>query len=124
MVRSQLLNSLNKEEKEKLIERLLEQQNHRCFICEEPLDPNIHEIDIDHVIPLSQGGKDNENNLAITHRSCNRSKQDNNPRIRNWFLFSSSTKTTTFSGNFNLYNLLSGNSPPFLYAYFLDFFKI
>lgn len=81
MVRSQLLNSLSETERRELIKRLLIRQNYKCFICEERLDPNVHEFDIDHIIPLNQGGRDYENNLAITHRSCNRSKQDSNLEV-------------------------------------------
>lgn len=64
-----------------LITRLLAQQNHRCFICEELLDPAIHSIHVDHIIPRAKGGKDDENNYAATHEACNLSKLDSDLRI-------------------------------------------
>ena len=82
-MRSAYLSKLTSEEREKLIRDLWEQQNHKCFICGKEIDLELHkhEIDIDHVIPLKLGGKDDPTNFAITHSSCNRSKQDSDLRI-------------------------------------------
>ncbi len=91
------LNRLNPKEREKLIKKLWEDQNHKCFICGEEIDLEIHKnnIDIDHVIPLKLGGKDHPSNFAITHSSCNRSKQDSDLRIaRILFNFSKMVKET------------------------------
>lgn len=68
-------------DKTELIKKLLAQQNYRCFICEEPLDPSIHSIHVDHIIPRAKGGKDDENNYAATHQACNLSKLDSDLRI-------------------------------------------
>ena len=72
---SRYINSLSYEGKQELLERLLQIQNRNCFICEQPIEPQVHDMDIDHIVPTKLGGKDEENNFAVTHVSCNRSKQ-------------------------------------------------
>jgi HNH endonuclease len=82
-VASLFLSRLNAEQRNELVARLYEMQRGICFICEQPIDLAIHagSLDIDHVEPLSAGGKDDEANLAITHDSCNRSKQASDLRV-------------------------------------------
>jgi hypothetical protein len=58
------------------VQELLDKQKNKCFICGEQIIGE-QETDIDHIIP----GKDEKNNLAITHASCNRSKQDSNLEV-------------------------------------------
>jgi hypothetical protein len=67
--------------REQLIPTLLAQQNNKCFICEQPLDPALHKIEVDHIIPRARGGKDDDNNYAATHDTCNRDKADADLRI-------------------------------------------
>ena len=52
-----------------------------CHICGDPIDytlPYLHpqEFVVDHLIPLSRGGRDDLSNKAAAHRACNRSKSD------------------------------------------------
>jgi len=75
------LNKLTHDEKEELKNKLLEIQNSKCFICEEPIDLKIHSVQIDHVIPIKLNGQDDPSNFALTHSSCNESKQDADLRI-------------------------------------------
>ena len=76
MGNSKYLDSLNADEKTALSRKLWNIQNHRCFICEEEIDPDIQKTNIDHIRPLATGGKDDPSNFAITHEHCNKSKQD------------------------------------------------
>jgi len=80
---SALLAGLDKEQRAALERRLLERQSSRCFIDDKPIDLVLHQgqLDIDHVIPLEEGGADAENNLALTHASCNRSKGASDLRV-------------------------------------------
>jgi hypothetical protein len=48
----------------------------RCWWCAEAIE-KVYEVD--HRIPLSKGGSNDARNLCITHRSCNRRKQDKLP---------------------------------------------
>lgn len=54
-----------------------------CFICEEPIDPELHrgELEIDHIIPIADQGKDEENNFALTHEVCNCQKGSSDLRV-------------------------------------------
>jgi len=73
---SKYLDSLSKEEYDKLVDRLWEQQNKKCFICDEEIDLDVNTTNIDHIIPLANNGKDDVDNFALTHEHCNKSKLD------------------------------------------------
>ncbi len=78
---SKYLSNLTKEEYDALTKKLLAIQNNICYICQEPIDPSLHTTNIDHIIPLANKGKDSEENFAVTHESCNKSKLDANLKI-------------------------------------------
>jgi len=64
-----------------LIAKLHKLQGGVCFIGEEPLDLTKDKVEIDHIIPRAKGGKDDENNYALTCEFHNRNKQDSDLRI-------------------------------------------
>ncbi|MBO5103132.1 MAG: HNH endonuclease [Clostridia bacterium] len=76
MGNSKYLDSLSNEEYKGLCKKLWEIQNHKCFICENEIDIDLHKVNIDHIKPLANKGKDDESNFAVTHEHCNKSKQD------------------------------------------------
>ena len=83
MTRSKYLASLTDEKRRQLERRLHDRQTKLCFICDEVIDLVLHkgEIDIDHIDPLAKDGLDAENNFALTHSSCNRSKGTSNLEV-------------------------------------------
>lgn len=78
---SKYLSNLSKKEYGNLTNKLWKIQNKRCFICENEIDLQLNITNIDHIIPLANHGNDSEENFAVTHESCNKSKQDSNLKI-------------------------------------------
>lgn len=80
---SKYLSKLTGAEREALKQRLHLIQSGKCFICDAAISLELQSstLDIDHVIPLNVDGVDDETNLALTHGSCNRSKQASDLRV-------------------------------------------
>lgn len=78
---SKYLSALSKDDYSELTKKLWDIQNHKCFICEEEISLELNSTNIDHIKPLANKGKDSEENFAVTHESCNKSKQDANLKI-------------------------------------------
>ena len=83
MARSKYLAALTDEQRQHLEQRLHGRQTKRCFICDETIDLVLHrgQVEIDHIDPLAKDGFDAENNFALTHASCNRSKGASNLKV-------------------------------------------
>lgn len=88
MAHSIYLSKLTQQQHDDLIKRLWECQKGKCYISGKDIDLDIHKnaIDIDHIVPLTNGGKDDESNMALTFSVANRSKQaaDLNLARINW----------------------------------------
>ncbi len=80
---SRYVASLSADQRQSLETKLLGIQSGKCFICRLVIDPQLHhgELELDHIIPLALRGNDAENNLALTHRSCNRDKGASDLRV-------------------------------------------
>lgn len=73
------------------LERLYERDNGRCYICGNVCDWDDYAIEhgvfiaynnypsIDHIVPISKGGKHEWNNVKLACRGCNSRKSDNLP---------------------------------------------
>jgi 5-methylcytosine-specific restriction endonuclease McrA len=58
-------------------EAIRERDGDVCYLCGDSVEP--HELDFDHVIPLSRGGAHSASNVRVTHASCNRRKGARTP---------------------------------------------
>lgn len=61
-----------------LKDRLIRRDGAVCAICGEPI-ATMHDITLDHVMPISRGGETTIDNLQLAHERCNRTKRDMTP---------------------------------------------
>lgn len=52
-------------------DRILLRGKYRCAYCK-----SIKNLEIDHIIPLSRGGKEDEDNMQVLCKPCNRKKSN------------------------------------------------
>ncbi|MBI1798637.1 MAG: HNH endonuclease [Candidatus Eisenbacteria bacterium] len=80
---SLFLSRLKPPQRLELEQRLLARQSGVCFLCEEPIDFQLQAdmLEIDHIVPVASGGKDEENNFGLTHEACNRKKSASDLRV-------------------------------------------
>jgi RNA-directed DNA polymerase len=58
----------------KLKVALLKSQDGRCLKCSEIIDLEEEAVEIDHIIPKAEGGKDSRKNLMVLHKLCHQAK--------------------------------------------------
>ena len=75
------LAKLTGEERKELERSLWEQQHGKCFISGKAMTLDLDELDVDHIIPSRDNGKDDPSNFALTLESYNRSKQAADLRV-------------------------------------------
>ncbi len=68
------LNLFSQRERKEMTSKLYDQQDGKCYICENAINLGLNPVDIDHIKAISLGGMDDENNFGLTHSYCNRSK--------------------------------------------------
>jgi len=67
---------LRKNRRNKIYECLVESQGKvPCYVCGEHVSRK--QASLEHITPLSRGGTDDWDNLAISHRRCNSMRGDN-----------------------------------------------
>ena len=57
-----------------LREKIRVQAGHRCGYCLAPQQLVLWALEIDHIIPVAEGGSDDEENLWLACRACNNAK--------------------------------------------------
>lgn len=64
----------------KLREKIMKRDNYTCQLCGKYMPDEIG-LQIDHIIPISKGGKTVESNLRVLCSKCNGSKSDKTPNF-------------------------------------------
>jgi 5-methylcytosine-specific restriction endonuclease McrA len=59
-----------------IVQKLLKKQNNLCNCCSRPLDGNYH---LDHIMPLSLGGTNTDDNVQLLLPTCNLQKYNSTP---------------------------------------------
>jgi len=75
------LSKLKASERRVIRKEIYERDNYICWICLECVDITLQDGDplaptLDHVIPHSEGGKDNKRNLRLAHAKCNNDRHN------------------------------------------------
>ena len=62
---------------------LLDEQEGTCFICRYPfvLPAELENMEVEHILPMPQGGRDRPPNFALIHTSCDKSTRPTDLRI-------------------------------------------
>ena len=63
------------------IKKKLYRKNDACYRCGRPLLVFSHAT-LEHIVPLSQGGLDNQNNMALAHKKCNQDAGNQMPKAK------------------------------------------
>lgn len=66
--RQTISGSANQKRRRRILEELL----YCCHVCGQV--GNAEDLEVDHVIPLGEGGADEDHNLAPIHKDCHREK--------------------------------------------------
>ena len=61
--------------------RILKQYGNKCCYC-----GSENKLEIDHIIPISKGGREDERNMQVLCKRCNISK-GNRINILDWFIY-------------------------------------
>ena len=87
-----------------IVDNLLKKQRNICKICNNPF-ADFAPPEIDHIIPLSKGGKDKLENYQLLHAICNKKKYNKVFYTNNLGLKFSEIDSFTLKGRLLLYEL-------------------
>lgn len=68
---------------DKIKTRLLWEHGRYCAICGKKIR-TFDDLTVDHIIPLSKGGKNEIENCQLAHKRCNSIKSDKMPDVYYW----------------------------------------
>ncbi|MDF1754846.1 MAG: HNH endonuclease signature motif containing protein [Verrucomicrobiales bacterium] len=87
-------------------------KDHHCFLCSSELNRATDNIELDHNIPVAEGGYDLLENLNLTHSECNRYKRNHSsidvrPHLRFKCFWETQNGAVNFKETLNFYKLNS-----------------